>query len=147
MVVFFTLLYCRCLHTFANPTTTTSARFDGNGTRLLCRDKYRPPIVYNVPKTDEQVNSTGLVQLTAQGYSPSPCGIHSCCFAGDDDEFVVASLTGHGLHIWSVPDSSGNRLIDQSLHSLRGHHREISSVQYCKTIQFFVVFCWWRSHY
>ena len=69
--------------------------------------------------------------MRAQGISFPPSSL-GCCFAGDDDELVVAASSDHSLQIWSVPSGRGDRIINQSLLSLRGHQKEINSVRYCK---------------
>ncbi len=110
-----------------------SARFDGKGNRLLCEPNVGLPVVYNV-RTDQQQPAanevTDKVQLTAPGYSVA--GRYTNCFAGVDDELVVANSSDHRLFIWSVPEGRGDRTIDQSLLSLTGHQRAVKAVRYCK---------------
>ena len=135
------LLQFRCIHSFGDITNTHSARFDGKGSRLLCSLDRNLPVVYNIPREQHQRSSainevTGKVQPTATGYSVSNSGLSNCCFAGDDDELVVApSSINHNLFIWSVPDEGqGDRTIDQSLLSLTGHQHYIFALRYCKAI-------------
>ena len=114
----------RFVHSFNSTAPTYSARFDGKGNRLICVSK-EEQVVYNVPANEV----TDKVQLNAPGYSVSKDG----CFAGDDDELVVAPSFDHRLFIWSVPEGQGDRTIDQPLLSLPGHHgHEINQVRYCK---------------
>ena len=130
----------RCVHSFEDSTTTYSARFNGEGSRLLCSPYSNLPVIYNVPTEQQQQQKpapadsvTGMVELTAPGYSVAKSEHSSNCFAGDDDELVVASSSDHRLFIWSVPDGRGDRTIDQSLLSLTGHQHEIHAVRYCKS--------------
>ena len=112
----------RCVHSFEDSTTTCSARFNGEGSSLLCSPYSNLPVIYNVPTEQQQQQKpapadsvTGLVELTAPGYSVAKSEHSSNCFAGDDDELVVASSSDHRLFIWSVPEGRGDRTIDQSL--------------------------------
>ena len=53
------------------------------------------------------------------------------CFAGQDDELVVAASEDHSLHVWSLPDSQGrDTTINQSIFALRGHTEEVYSIRY-----------------
>ena len=73
------------------------------------------------------------MQLTAEGFSPSVDWLNMCCFAGDQDQMVVAASKDHSLRIWSVPKGEGNATtIDQSIVTLRGHQNTIRSVRYSK---------------
>ena len=111
-------------------TTTYSARFDVKGSRLLCMSGGGHPIVYNTQSANAAREN---VQLSAPGYSVGSYGRSNSCFAGDDDELVVApSATDNNLFIWSVPEGRGDRTIDQSLLSLTGHQHHLNQVRYCK---------------
>ena len=117
-----------------------SARFNGLGNRLLCKQFSIAPIIYNV--SSEQWHQrlpatrvpTDKVQLAAEGYSfANPDWFANCCFAGDDDELVVAAPSNENVFIWSVPDGQGDRTIDESLLSLPGQYQcKISSVRFNK---------------
>ena len=92
-------------------------------------------VVFNVPTEQQQRPATDgvtdKVQLTAPGYSTEN-GNSNCCFAGDDDELVVASSSDRNMYIWSVPEGRGDQTINQSLLSLTGHPYFINHVRYCK---------------
>ena len=126
----------RCVHSFGDPMMTYGARFDKRGNRLVCSSFSKPPVIYNVPTEQPSSNAvavTNQVQLKAPGYSfANEEGSSSNCFAGDDDELVVASSSDHRLFIWSVSDSRRDRTINQSLLSLSGHHQLINTVRYNK---------------
>ena len=59
----------------------------------------------------------------------------SFCFAGRDDELVVAGTCCSwnlfpNLYVWSVPDGQDEMAIDEPLLVLRGHSECISSVEF-----------------
>ena len=116
---------------------TTQIRFDGKGKRLLCKQFSKAPIVYDVPSEQQQQRSPGYVsvtdevELTAPGYSAIG-GFSNFCFAGVDDELVIASSSDHSLFIWSLSEGRGDQIIDQSLLSLTGRLKEINTVRYSK---------------
>ena len=139
-LIFFYDLF-RCVNSFGDPDeATVSARFDERGSRLLCRRARNLPVVYNVPITSSEQQQqpasrvTDKVQLTAQGYSTPSNGISNCCFAGGDDELVVASSSNHNQLIWSVPEGQGDRTINQPLLSLTGHRHAINCARYSKAV-------------
>ena len=134
-----TFILCSSVHSFGSITETYSARFDENGSRLLCRPDQDMPVIYNVPTAGQhqQTSTNGVtnkVQLTAPGYVAKSGGHSNSCFAGDDDELaIVSSAFNHNLFIWSVPaEGHGDRTIDQSLLSLSGHQQSVNAVRYCK---------------
>ena len=72
--------------------------------------------------------------LKANGYSAALRGRADFCFAGDDDELVIASSPSNPkLYVWSVPVGQGNRTIDQPMLSLSGHQRH-RAVRYSKAV-------------
>ena len=133
----FNLLYSfllRFVHSFDSTSATLSARFDGKGSRLLCKPRNDLPVVYNILTDQEQPVAnrvTEKMHLTAPGFSTIR-GRSNNCFAGDDDELVAASSSDHRLFIWSVPEGRGDRTIDQALLTLSGHLEVIGTVRYCK---------------
>jgi len=122
------------VQSFDSTLPTLSARFDGKGNRLLFKPREDLSVVYNVLTDQDQRPAadgvTDKVQLTAPGYSSE--SLRSSCFAGDDDELVVAPSSDHRLFIWSVPEGRGDRTIDQSLLSLTGHQHDVKAVRFCK---------------
>ena len=75
---------------------------------------------------------SGKVQFSSQGYVTPTTGRNLNCFAGRDDELVVAASADHGLYVWSLPTDQqlADEQIDQSLVVLRGHTGSIYSVRY-----------------
>ena len=111
-----------------DPVRRFSNIFNDKGTRLVCEEKDYPPVVCNVP-TEQRPNEMGKVYLAAKGFSSSRSR-NSCCFAGENDELVVACSRDNNLFIWSVPEDGGGRKIDHS--TLQGHKNSIFSIRYCK---------------
>ena len=75
----------------------------------------------------------GKVQFSAPGYGVSDCGRNINCFAGKDDELVVAASADHGLYIWSLPSDqkvAGDQINNQPLVVLQGHKDSIFSVRF-----------------
>ena len=57
------------------------------------------------------------------------------CFAGQDDELVVAASADYGLFVWSLPTDqqvAGDQVIDQPLVVLQGHKMSIFAVRYSR---------------
>ena len=111
------------LYRFPNPTGTKSVRFNGNGTRLLCSQVGKPLALYEVPPSISK-GEGDCVYFNAPGYEirrdlviKSPC-----CFAGTDDELVVAASDDNNIYVWSSSD--------EPLCVLLGHNDTINSVRY-----------------
>lgn len=72
-----------------------NVRFNTAGNRLLALRRRLPPVLYAVD------SSTHLCQFDHPGYYNS-CTMKSCCFAGDNDEYVLSgkrvSLNTYGIH-------------------------------------------------
>ena len=132
------------MHHFANNDgnrCTWNVRYNGKGTRLLCRENRQIvindiPIGYSKTQTrdtagDDGASSVGfnkvrLTTLAAQQaaddvlFFDGPPRTSANCFAGKDDELVAASATDGKIYMWSVPDGRGERTIDQPLLVLDG---------------------------
>ena len=107
------------------------AAFNRQGTRLLYGKVKQPPIVFDVPSEEQKDGATGKVRLSSSGFSLPDFGWNTLCFAGEDDELVVAASKDHSLHVWSLPDSQGrDTTINQSIFALRGHTEEVYSIRY-----------------
>ena len=118
--------------TFSN-IDNESVRFNRQGTRLLCREVCQLPTVYEVPTSQQMTDGVnGKVGFSAPNYAIS-YEVNSFCFAGKDDEMVVAASADHELFVWSLPTDlqlTGDQLIDQPLVVLRGHKDYINAVRY-----------------
>ena len=117
----------------------TSVKFNQRGTRLLCHEfgHLSFPKVYDVA-TSQQMASNGVessrrVEFSAPGYATPYGGRNNFCFAGQDDELVVAASFYTNLFVWSLPfdqELSEYQVIDQPLVALEGHEDQIYSVRY-----------------
>ena len=102
-------------------------RFNGKGTRLLCGSEYQLKpcaiTIFDLPEKKLSSADVGQVRLTSKDwhnpqfpvYDRPTARIQDCCFAGKDDELVVAATGDENVYIWSVPDGKGKRVIDQEL--------------------------------
>ena len=106
--------------------------FNRQGTRLLSMEYQQPPLVLDVPSMDQMGSETGSVRFATPGFSRSLLTLRNKCFAGQDDELVVApDEQDHCLHVWSLPDIQGrNQTVNQSLSILRGHKKVVACVRY-----------------
>lgn len=60
-----------------------NVRFNAAGNRLLALRRRLPPVLYAID------SPTHLCQFDHPGYYNS-CTMKSCCFAGDNDEYVLS---------------------------------------------------------
>ena len=91
----------------------------------------QPPVVWDVPQEEKMGGAVAKVLLTSSGFFLPGVGFNKMCFAGRDDELVVAASGDHSLHVWSLPDSQGrDTTINQSLIALRGHTAPVYIVRY-----------------
>ena len=97
----------------------------------MCRESFQPPTFYNVPQVANGIS--GKTQFSSQGYVTPTTGRNLNCFAGRDDELVVAASADYGLYVWSLPSDqqvAGDQVIGQTLTVLQGHKGVIYSVCY-----------------
>ena len=129
--MYFPCFELRCLDSFPS-SGTDCVRFNRQGTRLLCRDLSKFPVVYTVPeRSDGWVKSK--VTFSAPDYGIPYYGKNVHCFAGQDDKLVVATSDDHGLFVWPLPSHhqfADDKIVDQSLIVLRGHKDKIKCVCY-----------------
>ncbi|KAK0182076.1 hypothetical protein PV327_000247 [Microctonus hyperodae] len=97
-------------------------RFNSVGTRLLALKRRLPPVLYDV-------NSPNLIcQFDQPGYYNS-CTMKSCCFAGDDESYVLSGSDDFGLYMWKIRDSN-TEWVDSAHMILRGHRSIVNHVRY-----------------
>ena len=109
----FFLIIKGVLNTVASPYESAgmfvSADFNRRGTRLLYGLSTQPLVVFfwcSIRPSEEQMDgAVGKVRLTSQGFSLPSDGWNTMCFAGKDDELVVAASQDRSLHVWSLLDS------------------------------------------
>lgn len=78
-----------------------SIRFNTLGTNVLALRRRLPPILFNT------TSEIPICQFYHPNYYNS-CTMKSCCFAGDDDEFILSGSDDFNLYVWSTVNVDGN---------------------------------------
>ena len=99
-----------------------NVRFNAAGNRLLALRRRLPPVLYAVD------SSTHLCQFDHPGYYNS-CTMKSCCFAGDNDEYVLSGSDDFNLYMWKIP-SEDVKWVNSAHMVLRGHRSIVNQVRY-----------------
>ncbi|XP_033360392.1 DDB1- and CUL4-associated factor 5 [Bombus vosnesenskii] len=99
-----------------------NVRFNAAGNRLLALRRRLPPVLYDVD------SSTHLCQFDHPGYYNS-CTMKSCCFAGDNDEYVLSGSDDFNLYMWKIP-SEDVKWVNFAHMVLRGHRSIVNQVRY-----------------
>ncbi|KAG7202814.1 hypothetical protein KM043_009971 [Ampulex compressa] len=110
---------------YGNESPTQSSmnvRFNAAGNRLLALRRRLPPVLYAID------SPTHLCQFDHPGYYNS-CTMKSCCFAGDNDEYVLSGSDDFNLYMWKIP-SEGVKWVDSAHMVLRGHRSIVNQVRY-----------------
>lgn len=90
---------CRVLiHYDANsgPISGISACFNSTGTRVLALRRRLPPVLYATEKEN------AICQFYHPHYYNS-CTMKTCCFAGDEDEYILSGSDDFNLYCWKTP--------------------------------------------
>ncbi|XP_017891956.1 DDB1- and CUL4-associated factor 5 isoform X2 [Ceratina calcarata] len=99
-----------------------NVRFNAAGNRLLALRRRLPPVLY-------AVNSPAhMCQFDHPGYYNS-CTMKSCCFAGDNDEYVLSGSDDFNLYMWKIP-SEDVKWVYSAHMVLRGHRSIVNQVRY-----------------
>ncbi|KZC10050.1 PREDICTED: DDB1- and CUL4-associated factor 5 [Dufourea novaeangliae] len=96
--------------------------FNAAGNRLLALRRRLPPVLYAVD------SPTHLCQFDHPGYYNS-CTMKSCCFAGDNDEYVLSGSDDFNLYMWKIPPE-GVKWVESAHMVLRGHRSIVNQVRY-----------------
>ncbi|XP_076749837.1 DDB1- and CUL4-associated factor 5 isoform X1 [Xylocopa sonorina] len=99
-----------------------NVRFNTAGNRLLALRRRLPPVLYAVD------SSTLLCQFDHPGYYNS-CTMKSCCFAGDNDEYVLSGSDDFNLYMWKIPPEDV-KWVNSAHMVLRGHRSIVNQVRY-----------------
>lgn len=99
-----------------------NARFNLEGNKLLALRRRLPPVLYAVD------SSSYLCQFDHPGYYNS-CTMKTCCFAGDNEEYVLSGSDDFNLYMWKIP-SEGVKWVDSAHMVLRGHRSIVNQVRY-----------------
>ncbi|XP_013392731.2 uncharacterized protein LOC106160626 [Lingula anatina] len=101
-----------------------SVRFNSLGDRLTALRRRLPPVLYDVR------HSAPLCQFDHVGYYNS-CTMKSCCFAGDQDQYLVSGSDDFSLYIWRIPDKGSERVWLSEAHLvLKGHRSIVNQVRF-----------------
>lgn len=118
-----------CLRT---PQSAMSVRFNCRGTQILALRRRHPPILYNL------TSPYPVAEFDHSSYYNS-CTMKSCCFAGDDDQFVLSGSDDFKLYAWKIPKMISDRELTPSSESLyvneadivlSGHRSIVNQVRY-----------------
>ncbi|XP_033228177.1 DDB1- and CUL4-associated factor 5 isoform X2 [Belonocnema kinseyi] len=97
-------------------------RFNSAGNRLLALRRRLPPVLYSVDSPKH------LCQFDHRGYYNS-CTMKSCCFAGDNDEYVLSGSDDFNLYMWKIP-TDDTQWVDSAHMKLCGHRSIVNQVRY-----------------
>ncbi|XP_063226237.1 DDB1- and CUL4-associated factor 5 isoform X2 [Bacillus rossius redtenbacheri] len=101
-----------------------SVRFNQQGTHILALRRRLPPVLYAVHSPHH------VCLFDHPGYYNS-CTMKSCCFAGEDDEFVLSGSDDFNLYIWKIPNLNGTgQWVDSAHMILRGHRSIVNQVRF-----------------
>lgn len=75
-----------------------SVRFNTVGSKVLTLRRRLPPILFNT------CSEVPICQFYHADYYNS-CTMKSCCFAGENDEFVLSGSDDFNLYMWKVNDA------------------------------------------
>lgn len=81
-----------------------SACFNSSGSQILALRRRLPPVLYN---TQQEEN---ICQFYHPHYYNS-CTMKTCCFAGENDEYILSGSDDFNLYMWAVPQDDSEWLI------------------------------------
>ncbi|XP_046750660.1 DDB1- and CUL4-associated factor 5 [Diprion similis] len=99
-----------------------NVRYNAAGTKLLALRRRLPPVLYAVE------SPANLCQFDHPGYYNS-CTMKSCCFAGDDDQYVLSGSDDFNLYMWKIP-MDNEKWVDSAHMVLRGHRSIVNQVRF-----------------
>lgn len=100
-------------------------RFNSAGNKLLALRRRLPPILYSIDSPKH------LCQFDHYEYYNS-CTMKSCCFAGDNDEYVLSGSDDFNLYMWKIP-ADDIQWVDSAHMKLCGHRSIVNQVRYNKS--------------
>ncbi|KAF5292282.1 hypothetical protein FQA39_LY03316 [Lamprigera yunnana] len=107
----------------AGDVSGISVCFNSTGSRLLALRRRLPPVLY----------ATQSQSAICQFYHPqyyNSCTMKTCCFAGDNDEYVLSGSDDFNLYMWRVPKDNSEWGMSHLV--LRGHRSIVNQVRYNK---------------
>lgn len=78
-----------------------SACFNEKGDRILALRRRLPPVLYDIH------HENALCQFYHPQYYNS-CTMKTCCFAGENDEYVLSGSDDFNLYMWRIPEVDSN---------------------------------------
>lgn len=107
----------------AGAVSGISACFNSSGSRILALRRRLPPVLYNSQQEES------ICQFYHPNYYNS-CTMKTCCFAGENDEYVLSGSDDFNLYMWSIPEDNSEW---GSTHLvLEGHRSIVNQVRYNK---------------
>ncbi|KAL3286132.1 hypothetical protein HHI36_000644 [Cryptolaemus montrouzieri] len=100
-----------------------SACFNSKGTHILALRRRLPPVLYATQKEN----------AVCQFYHPqyyNSCTMKTCCFAGEEDEYVLSGSDDFNLYMWNVPKNESEWGTTHLV--LKGHRSIVNQVRYNK---------------
>ncbi|KAK4884518.1 hypothetical protein RN001_000789 [Aquatica leii] len=107
----------------AGDVSGISVSFNSNGSRLLALRRRLPPVLY----------ATQSQSAICQFYHPqyyNSCTMKTCCFAGDNDEYILSGSDDFNLYMWRIPKGTSEWGMSHVV--LRGHRSIVNQVRYNK---------------
>lgn len=98
-----------------------SACFNREGNKILALRRRLPPVLYSVNKEE----------AVCQFYHPeyyNSCTMKTCCFAGENDEYVLSGSDDFNLYMWEVPKNDAEWGTTHLV--LKGHRSIVNQVRY-----------------
>ncbi|XP_053641546.1 DDB1- and CUL4-associated factor 5 isoform X3 [Cherax quadricarinatus] len=100
------------------------ARFNRTGSQIIALRRRLPPVLYDTH------NSKPVCQFDAEHYYNS-CTMKSCCFAGDNDQFVLSGSDDFNLYMWKIPENnSSEHFVSEAHMVLKGHRSIVNQVRF-----------------
>lgn len=75
-----------------------NVRFNTIGTQVLSLRRRLPPVLYNT------FDSTPICQFYHPDFYNS-CTMKSCCFGGENDEYIFSGSDDFNIYVWNVHDA------------------------------------------
>ncbi|CAH0551033.1 unnamed protein product [Brassicogethes aeneus] len=100
-----------------------SACFDRSGKQLLALRRRLPPVLYATQ------SETAICQFYHPQYYNS-CTMKTCCFAGDNDEYILSGSDDFNLYMWQIPRDGSEWGTSHVV--LKGHRSIVNQVRYNK---------------
>ncbi|CAL4087615.1 unnamed protein product, partial [Meganyctiphanes norvegica] len=99
------------------------ARFNRTGSQIIALRRRLPPVLYDTQ------TSKAACQFDADHYYNS-CTMKSCCFAGDNDQFVLSGSDDFNLYMWKIPQENTVNFVSEAHMVLRGHRSIVNQVRF-----------------